>query len=106
MIAQFFGGPKKYDAWLTQIADILAKPPASGRDLPEVLQAAAPWRQRPWEIVDHLLATGERLGQWQYDVVLKNDVVQVVDPACGHVIETAPAAELARLHEKYGKVVA
>lgn len=101
-----FGGPEKFDCWLSRIADEAVDPrKTEALNLPPGLVPPqfADLMQRPLEVVDFILGNLERLGVWQYEVRRQGQEYLVVDQISGHLIKTRPVspAALDQLETKY-----
>ena len=105
-----FGGPEKFDFWLSRIADEAVDPRRTqAPNLPAGLVPPqfADLMHRPLEVVDFLLGNLERLGVWQYEVRTEGQECLVIDQISAHIIETRPASPdaLEQLETKYARKV-
>lgn len=103
-----FGGPSRFDIWLSQTADRMAKPDkAEISDLGSSESTIPPmfreWLRRPHEVLDYLLDHLDVLHAWEFQVGVVDGRVQIVDSLWGHVVEEAEFTpdEMARLTAKY-----
>lgn len=102
------GGEVGFDLWLNETADIMAKPetlsepPAMWHSIMPSIDAEL--AERPYLVVDYMLNTLHKIRAWAYRVQVNGDIIQVIDPACGHVIEelTLSNENLQSLAKKYG----
>lgn len=99
-----FGGPQKFDCWLTATADILAdvdSPQLKPISLDD--QVVPPMMQQlmhqPHEVIDILMDYLEQINAWDYAVRRNGNVSQAIDVLSGHVIEEGDEVEL---RHKYG----
>jgi len=101
-----FGGPEKFDCWLSRIADEAVDPrKTQAPNLPPGLVPPqfADLMHRPLEVVDFILDNLERLGVWQYEVRTEGQECLVIDQITGHIIESLAMGPgvLEQLETKY-----
>lgn len=93
-IFMLFGGVRKFDVWLTSIADFLAKP---GEARPPELQLIGFRTHVPDKaMVDFILESLDKLSPWGYRVEITrsgdNVRVAVFDETWGHLVELSDHA--------------
>lgn len=97
------GGPQKFDCWLTNTAEMMAKSTVNRMQF-----SSMPFGEKlgkPHEVVDMVLDNLASVDLWFYEVEIQNGVIRVIDPISEHVIEEHPFTQemFQILESKYGQ---
>jgi len=101
---KMFGGPEKFDLWLTQTAEILAKPISLPPLVVPFMMPGMFQLDKPHEMLDWLIEQLEQQGVWEYTIRRNYEQYEIIDGISGHIVETISVDEpdLDLFLKKYG----